>query len=78
MFNEATNNDDSLSATTDIRKHALRLRGWEKNGERLFEVEPLVAERRKICRGFSCAGVKSYDNRSVKRVQGYFIITDCT
>lgn len=32
----------------------------------------------KICRGFSGAGVKSYDNRSVKRVRGYFIITDCT
>lgn len=32
----------------------------------------------KICRGFSRAGVKSYDNRSVKRVRGYFIITDCT
>lgn len=32
----------------------------------------------KICRGFSGASVKSYDNRSVKRVRGYFIITDCT
>jgi len=32
----------------------------------------------KICRGFSSFSVKSYDNRSVKRVRCYFIITDCT
>lgn len=56
----------------------LEYRAQQSEGERRTTFWAQGPEHGKICRGFSDTGVKSYDNRSVKRVRGYFIITDCT
>lgn len=48
----------------------------KENGEGLFECGPWAWKN--LPWFLRRWGVKSYDNRSVKRVRGYFIITDCT
>jgi len=68
----------SVCLSLSLFSHAIGMerRSRKENGERLFERGPWAWKN--LPWFLRRASVKSYDNRSVKRVRGYFIITDCT